>query len=284
MNYRMKTVEALTGISRNTITAWERRHALLTPTRDASGYRAYSEADVAKLRRVKSLLDQGYQIAEVISLLDEPPVLKQSTESLRKELQKRLLDLDRAGANALQPATDRLGLQERLDEIYLPILCEVGELWVQGKITIGHEHFVSAYLREEMVMMMHNIDQGPLKGPRAVCAGFPSEPHELGLLSVALRLAIEGHRITYLGADLPAADLVAVLQEKPAELVCTSIMQPRPADEVLAWARYVSSSVGNNVVVAIGGPGVAHLAGLSTDRIRFCATFADLTTALRLAS
>ena len=284
MTYRIKTVENLTGISRNTITAWERRYSLIAPTRDGSGYRAYSEADINKLRRVKSLLDQGYQIGEVLGLINqEAPADEESIDTVRDNLQERLLDLDRDGAMQVLGRLRRLSMQERLDQVYMPILYNIGELWAQGKIGVGHEHFVSVFVRDQLLVMLRNIDQGPRRGPKALCAGFPKEPHELGLLTVALRLALEGHRVTYLGADMPSADVVDILQTKPVSLVCSSLMRPRPADEVLAWAREIRDNTTPDVVVSIGGPGVAHLASHSCERLRFCATFDDLAEVLRAA-
>ena len=106
-----------------------------------------------------------------------------------------------------------------------------------------------------MVDMLTAIDAGPRSGNRAVCAGFPGEDHELALLSVAVRLALAGFRITYLGGDMPAAALVEVLRDKPADLVCTSVLITRDRAELLSWARHIRDhSTGTTVV--FGGPGV----------------------------
>jgi DNA-binding transcriptional MerR regulator len=287
MTYRIKTVEKITGISRNTITAWERRYQLLEPNRDQSGYRSYSESDVAKLRRVKELSDQGYQIGEILGMLGEQPAPApsprplMSTPLLRQALEERLFALDRDGAAAVVQRAQHLGVRERLDQLLVPILHRTGDLWEQGMIGIGQEHFVSIFIRDEMLSMMRALDQGPANGPQAICSGFPSETHELGLLAVALHLALDGHRVTYLGPDLPAADLLEVLRERPARLVCTSLMLPRPSEEVLAWANYLAQRTPASTMIAIGGPGVTHMANASTDRVRFCASFDELTAQLR---
>jgi len=261
MSYRIKTVEKLTGISRNTITAWERRYDLIQPQKDHSGYRAYTDADVAVLQRVKGLIDEGYQISEVVSMLrtaDEATAAQSplSPEALRQALQERLHALDRHGAQEVHRRVRMLALEQRLDLVYLPILRFTGDLWEEGRIGVGQEHFTSAYLRSQMVDMLTAVDQGPRSGNRAVCAGFPGEDHEMALLAVAVRLALGGMRITYLGSDMPAAALVEVLREKPADLVCTSILIPRDPAEILGWARHVRDhSTGTTVV--LGGPGVS---------------------------
>lgn len=50
MSYRVKTVSQLTGIPRNTLVAWERRHGILEPSRSEGGYRLYTDQDVAYLK------------------------------------------------------------------------------------------------------------------------------------------------------------------------------------------------------------------------------------------
>ncbi|MFN7146083.1 MAG: MerR family transcriptional regulator [Myxococcota bacterium] len=72
MGYRVKTVSAMTGIPRGTLLAWERRYEILEPDRSPSGYREYSEADVAVLRRLKALVDDGYSISEAVALVKRP--------------------------------------------------------------------------------------------------------------------------------------------------------------------------------------------------------------------
>ncbi len=70
--YRIGAVAQLTGLSTDTIRAWERRYALVEPTRTETGLRVYSLADVQRLRLVKELRDQGESVAAVARLgLDE---------------------------------------------------------------------------------------------------------------------------------------------------------------------------------------------------------------------
>lgn len=281
MTYRIKTVEKLTGISRNTITAWERRYDLVQPGRDASGYRAYSEADVAKLRRVKGLIDQGYQIGEVLSMIaaTAPPKVD-DTQRLVADLRERMLDLDREGGLRVVRQMRHLGPADQLEHVFTPVMREIGDLWEDGNASVGQEHFASAFVRDQLITTLRELDQGPRRGPPAICAGFPGEAHELGLLTIAIHLALAGHRVTYLGADLPAKSLTELMMDKPARLVCTSLMLPRPASEILAWAHEVRDHTAPHVVIAVGGPGVSHLTSQSEDRVRFVTSFRQLAELL----
>jgi DNA-binding transcriptional MerR regulator len=71
MGYRIKTIAELTGISRATLLAWERRYSIVEPSRQDNGYREYSDNDLACLQSVKLLMDKGYKVSEAISLIQE---------------------------------------------------------------------------------------------------------------------------------------------------------------------------------------------------------------------
>lgn len=78
-SYRIGAVSRITGIGAETLRAWERRYAAVTPARTESGDRQYSRDDVAKLLLLKTFVDAGISISSVASLdLDE---LKASVES-----------------------------------------------------------------------------------------------------------------------------------------------------------------------------------------------------------
>lgn len=78
MGYRIKTVAELTGISRATLLAWERRYSIVEPSRQDNGYREYSDNDLACLQSVKLLMDKGYKVSEAISLIQEAQKTVQS--------------------------------------------------------------------------------------------------------------------------------------------------------------------------------------------------------------
>lgn len=66
--YTIGTVERLTGLSARRIRYYEQL-GLLKPARSPARQRLFSRADVALLKRVKELLDQGYRLDGVRALL-----------------------------------------------------------------------------------------------------------------------------------------------------------------------------------------------------------------------
>jgi DNA-binding transcriptional MerR regulator len=82
--YAISVVAQLVGTGPQNIRLYERR-GLLTPDRTAGGTRQYSETDLAVLRRISELLDEGLNLAGVAKVLD----LEAANAKLRAELKRR---------------------------------------------------------------------------------------------------------------------------------------------------------------------------------------------------
>ena len=111
MSYRVKTVAQLTGIPRPTLVAWERRYDLLELRRSEAGYRIYEEADVAYLKELKSLVDQGVAISEAITRVPRPGPSPVSVVGAAVAAGAAPRDLVHALVDSLI-AFDRLGMDE----------------------------------------------------------------------------------------------------------------------------------------------------------------------------
>ena len=75
--YPIRAVSKLTGISIDTLRAWERRHGVVSPIRDDRG-RLYTDADVNRLRLLQRALADGHSIgrlAPLTNLVREPALI-----------------------------------------------------------------------------------------------------------------------------------------------------------------------------------------------------------------
>lgn len=66
--FGIAVVSKQTGISAHRLRAWERRYPSLLVGRSDTGRRRYTEQDIARLKSIKSLIDNGYKISEVSAL------------------------------------------------------------------------------------------------------------------------------------------------------------------------------------------------------------------------
>ena len=68
--YRIGAVAKLTGISTDTIRAWERRYSVVEPNRGENNNRYYTDGHIQKLISVKRLVDAGQAIGTICRLSD----------------------------------------------------------------------------------------------------------------------------------------------------------------------------------------------------------------------
>ena len=83
--YVISVAAELSGMHPQTLRIYERK-GLLEPARTAGGNRRYSEADIARLRRIAELAGEGMNLAgirRVMALEDEVVRLRQEVAQLR---------------------------------------------------------------------------------------------------------------------------------------------------------------------------------------------------------
>lgn len=95
--YAISVVAELVGTGQQNIRLYERR-GLLTPERTEGGTRQYSEADLAVLRRISELLDEGLNLAGIAKVLE----LEMDNARLRRQLKRARARS--AGGDGGQPA------------------------------------------------------------------------------------------------------------------------------------------------------------------------------------
>lgn len=87
----IKEVENELGIPRATVRFYE-KNGLLNPRRDENSYRAYSEEDVAELRRIIILRKLGISVGEIADLqkgnIDLAAALSENLEKLNEQLKE----------------------------------------------------------------------------------------------------------------------------------------------------------------------------------------------------
>lgn len=286
MGYSIGKVSELTGIPRNTLLAWERRYELVEPQRADNGYRVYSEADVETLRRVNALVKKGHRISHAVNLVNEDPLgeARERASTSRSEvaleiqraLEDRLLHFDRAGAEKVLVRTVLMSFPAAVDDIYLPLMREIGNKWHLGEVSVAQEHFATNFCREKLITMLVALSHGIGNAREVICAGPQGETHELGLLAISIKLALHGFHVTYLGADLPVEDLIEVCQEREPELLCMSAVLQRDDTHLPDVIRTVRAGLPRGTTLAVGGPAMRQGLPVDLPGVLVCETIEDL--------
>ena len=242
------------GVSPELLRAWEVRYGLLQPTRSPGGFRLYSAADEARIRRMRAYQDQGLSAAEAARLAlegagDEAPAVAVAAPD-STSLSDALGRFDEPAAQAaLDRALAVLSLDALLRDLLLPYLHDLGERWEAGTASVAQEHFASGVVRGRLLGLARGWGQGA--GPLAVLACAPGELHDLPLIAFGLALRARGWRIAYLGADTPLGELHETTRSLDPSLVVVSATTARH----LSRARDELRELGRTAPLAVAGPG-----------------------------
>src|SRR4051794_12759140 len=270
--YPVRLVALRTGLSPHVLRAWERRYQVVSPTRTGGGQRLYSDLDLERLLRLRRLTDQGHAIGR-IALLPLPELVRLEEEApadtpalagaaAAKAVSASLEATRRLDDTALQAILERaamtLGAAMFLDQVLAPLLKRIGEGWRQRTVSVAQEHMASAVIRRVLgwLMRLYEVGNG---APRVVVSTPPHYTHELGALMAAASAAAEGWCVTYLGPDLPVADLVNAVGQSAARAVAISAVPPPEGGDLLVALREARARLPADVTLLVGGAGALEI-------------------------
>lgn len=236
--YNIKAVVQSTNISPSTLRAWERRYNMCQPQRSESGYRLYSDRDVAIIRWLKAQVDAGMSISQAVSwlqsIMDESPSDEQATlpdrgkrtaevqpmaapsrldlenfTTLQDRLLYALINYEEDEAEAVLARAFALYPVEHVGEhVIMRVLIEIGERWHRGELSITREHYATNYLLQRLAAILRTVPNAMDK-PLIWVGCAPGELHEIGAMLLSIYLRRAGYTVRYLGQNLPLDDLAA---------------------------------------------------------------------------
>src|SRR6478752_321916 len=180
--YPIRAVSLMTGVSIDTLRAWERRYGAVAPVRDDRG-RVYSDDDVRRIALLRDAVQSGHAIGRVANMttaqLEElsaaasanvmPARTAARSLPVTVNIDRIIAALERFDAAAVEADLGRAAAMlrppELLRDVLVPVLTEVGERWHRGHARIAHEHMLSASVRNVLgsLLRVHLRDGVPDK-------------------------------------------------------------------------------------------------------------------------
>ncbi len=255
--YPIRAVARITGISLDTLRAWERRYKAVVPERSARG-RQYGSLDIERLRLLHELVQRGHAIGGIAGRTDAElrDLIKRQSNQPKAEEGVSANDLLAPVFSAIERfdvgrATDEVNRlaaamapRDLVYQVALPLMREVGERWHNGKLTIAQEHLVSEILRNLLGSMLRLFRSSGTNGSMATKMIFatPSgETHEFGILSSAMLASMAGMEPVYLGPDLPGHEIAEAAKRVSADVVVlgVTVLSETTAREIKAIAEQI---------------------------------------------
>jgi methylmalonyl-CoA mutase cobalamin-binding subunit len=269
--YPIRAVALQTGISIDTLRAWERRYQVVTPHRDERG-RLYTEDDVQRLRLLNAAVERGHAIGRVAGLRNDelqaliigvsggdvgPGALPGfSTDSVSVASKSVLSAIDRLdyseGERQLSSLAALMPPREVVHSVVLPLMREVGSAWHEGKLGVAQEHMATALLRNLLGALIP-LTRRTLPMGRVLFATPSGEQHDFGILVSAMLAAGGGLGIIYLGANLPGEEIVVAAQKTAPQAVVLGFVGANGARAGIKEIQKVSRKLPSQIELWVGG-------------------------------
>ena len=271
--FNLQLVVHQTGLTPDTLRAWEKRYNFPQPDRTSGGHRLYSEYDIETLKWLLARKEEGMSIGRAVALwrqleaegrdpleagLNPPPQPSTATpiatgQTVAKVRQKWIaacLAFDEETAeNELAQAFALYPPDTVCLEVLQSGLAEIGELWYRGQATVQQEHFASALAMRRLQAIVAVLPR-PTRTELILIGCPPEEEHSFGALLLTLLLRREGWRVTYLGANVPLNKLSETLASVKPHLVVMSAQHLRAAATLLEMASFLKAE---HIPLAFGG-------------------------------
>ncbi len=221
-NFSIRDLENLTGIKAHTIRIWEKRYDLLKPNRSKTNIRYYNSESLVKLLNIKYLNENGYKISKIallnsVELTNNVKTLESNIRIENKPINTfkvAMVTFDKNLFNSTyDELTAKMPFKEIMFSIFIPLLKEIGVLWQLGTITPAHEHYISTFIKQKILINIERIEHTEIIKHNTFVLFLPeNEIHDIGLLYIYYHLLNKGYHVVYLGENTPMESLKDVLK------------------------------------------------------------------------
>lgn len=275
--FPIKVVSQMTGLSVHVIRAWEKRYHVVEPDRTDTNRRLYSEEEIEKLSLLNDASHLGHNIGslaklslselknllskEKISLPENKRSLKSfnaniSADEIISECIEAVRNYDAKKLESfLLNASVMLTQPILIEEVVIPLVYRIGDMWHNGELRVANEHLASSVIRSFLFNVLESYSFKN-SSPVLVSATPHGQEHELGALIAAVVAASSGWKVIYLGVNLPAEEIGAVVSYLNARVVALSLVYPSDDPGLPKELKKLKQILSSNVSIIAGGRAV----------------------------
>lgn len=276
--YNINITSKLTGLSAHTLRAWEKRYSIVTPKRNSSGHRLYSDTEVQLLKSLNDLCNHGHSISQLqdkdlnelnelvelagiqdhqetedFNISSDPALAESSLSNLILALEAYRLDVV---SHEFYNIKMKLSHRDLALHVISPLMQMIGRKVIENQFSIAQEHALSSILKFHLGQFIYRGQINKKRSDDLIILTTPeNDYHEFGILLASLLCTHYGHNFFFLGANLPAEALVQAANSLNAShiIVGTTIATKNaPLDNYISD---VLAGIGANKKLMIGGSG-----------------------------
>jgi excisionase family DNA binding protein len=170
-------------------------------------------------------------------------------------------------------------LYQIYDRLLVPVLHELGNRWMEGKLSIIEEHIASQIIRDAVVRLQGIIRVPKKKIGNVICLNLSNELHDIGLKMVQNILELRGYKTHYSGQKTPLFDFEQLMHKiKPNRLYISSTYVENPEEDQKEIENIYDMCKENAIDIFVGGPGFDMIDYSHTSVVRRLNNFEEVNT------
>jgi len=249
------------GVAPATLRTWARRYGIGPSEHEAGLHRKYCPSDLAKLTVMRRLISSGVSPADAAeqAKAHEGEVIIEEFTSLCRECDETINAIFNAAEaldslfveTMLRNEISENGIISAWQEVFVPVLIQVGAAWEKSGKGIEVEHMLTEILKRVLRESTSEI-VAPVNTRPVLLASVGEELHSLALHALAASLAERGIETHFLGARTPVEAISSMVSRFAPPAVFLWAQLPVNGDP-----KFVSAlpAVRPAPRVIIGGPG-----------------------------
>ncbi len=260
--FSIKDIESLTGIKAHTLRIWEQRYGFLKPKRTDTNIRFYDQDDLKFLLNTSFLLNLGHKISDIARLSAEEIQVKvfdlsnnnADSDNIQKALSLAMLQLNELSfEKILMTHILQNGMENTMIQVVFPFMKSIGFMWQTGTIRPSHEHFITGIIRQKLLVAIDGQNSQLDEYSKRYLLFLPEhEFHEIGLLFANYIIRNRGHRVIYLGQNVPLDDLKDFNDTYKPDFVFTAITNPLPNFSINQYIENLKNDFPKSILYVTG--------------------------------
>lgn len=230
--YPMRLVTKMTGLSADTIRAWERRHGAVTPVRTEGNTRRYSSTEVRRLLLLREATRRGHSIGSIAHLgaralerllaADQPGLdvmvghvsaSARTIDEIRQAYVGALCRYDaRSGLDLLMRCAGRMDRRQLVEDLLVPVWREVDARWSVASVGTSHRNLLVHHLHALAGSLARRGGIASGEEPRVIIVAEGRSTPEMVALMVSIVLSRGRIEPVYAGAELRRAEVEWALE------------------------------------------------------------------------
>jgi len=252
--FSIKDLENLSGIKAHTIRIWEKRYNILEPMRTETNIRFYDLASLQRLLNITLLHNHGYKISKISKIPPEniPTMVREiiSDKSAKHHainaFKIAMMNFDQAlFFNTYNRLLAEKSFREVFNDVFIPLMNEIGLLWQTDTITPAHEHFITYLIKQKVLINTEKLQiLLPKHTDKVFVLYLPlNEIHELGLMYLNYEIIFSGYKTIFLGESVPI-DSLKHLKKYFENIVYLSYLTVEPnKEEINDYIKKIKADV-----------------------------------------